>query len=49
MRERVESFGGEFLIQIPEGGGTIIRSSWSQADIDLLSNESILDGVDGNG
>ncbi len=49
MRERVESSGGEFSIQMREGGGTIVRSSWSQADIDLLSNETVLDGVNGNG
>jgi len=48
MRGRVESTGGEFSIESATGKGTVIRAAWDQAALELLSNEPVLDGVDGN-
>ena len=48
MRERVMATGGEIMIESAHNRGVRILSIWSRASLDLLSDESVLYGVDGN-
>ena len=49
MRERVLVTGGEFAIHSRPGEGTIITANWSKSNLELMCDESVLDGVDGHG
>ena len=48
MRERVLATGGEFALGSAPGQGVTISATWSQDDLALLSDESVLDGVHGH-
>jgi signal transduction histidine kinase len=48
MRDRVLVTGGEFWIDSTSDAGTKINASWSRTNLDLMSDETVLDGVDGN-
>ena len=49
MRERVLATGGEYTLESSPGGGVRILATWSQASLELLTDETVLYGVDGNG
>jgi signal transduction histidine kinase len=48
MRERVMATGGEYSIESAPGQGVRILATWSRGSLDLLSDETVLYGVDGN-
>jgi signal transduction histidine kinase len=48
MRERVMATGGEFLLESAPGRGVRVLATWSRGSLELLSNESVLYGVDSN-
>ena len=45
MRERVEATGGNFELESKSGVGTTIRAAWSAAELRLLGDEAVGDGV----
>jgi signal transduction histidine kinase len=49
MRERVLATGGEYSIESAPGKGVRILATWSRGSLDLLSDETVLYGVDRNG
>ena len=49
MRERVLATGGEYTLESSPGEGVRILATWSQASLELLTDETVLYGVDGNG
>ena len=49
MRERVLATGGEYTFESAPGEGVRILATWSQASLELLADETVLYGVDGNG
>jgi signal transduction histidine kinase len=48
MRERVEATGGSFEIESSPKKGTWIHALWGADELDLLCDEAVLDGVDGD-
>lgn len=48
MRERVMATGGEYSIESDPGRGVRIVATWSCESLELLSDESVLYGVDSN-
>jgi len=49
MRERVMATGGEYSIESAPGQGVRILATWSRGSLDLLTDETVLYGVDGDG
>jgi signal transduction histidine kinase len=49
MRERVLATGGEYTLESSPGEGVRVLATWSQASLELLTDETVLYGVDGNG
>ena len=49
MRERILASGGEFSIDSTPGEGVRISACWSRHIMDLLSEKSVLHGVNSNG
>jgi signal transduction histidine kinase len=48
MRERVMATGGEYSIESAPGQGVRILATWSRGSLDLLTDETVLYGVDGD-
>ncbi len=48
MRERVMATGGEYSIESAPEKGARILATWSRESLELLSDETVLNGVDGD-